>query len=330
MSALQAFVAVGLLIVIALLGAGAGGLHYLFGVIIPYVAIALFLVGVIYKVVSWASSPVPFRITTTCGQQKSLPWIRQERFESPHTFWQVIGRMFLEIFLFRSLFRNTKMSLKDGPRVVYGANQWLWVFGLMFHYSFLIIFLRHFKFFAEPVPGIVNSLWALDGFFQIGVPALLLSDIMLLLAITYLFLRRVMLPQIRYMSMLADFFPLVLIFGIATSGLCMRHFEKTDIVAVKELGMGLLSLNPVVPDGLGATFFIHLFLVMTLIAYFPFSKLMHMAGIFMSPTRNLANNNRAKRHINPWDYPVKTHSYEEWEEEFHDVMKDAGMPLEKE
>ena len=36
-----------------------------------------------------------------------------------------------------------------------------------------------------------------------------------------------------------------------------------------------------------------------LAAYFPFSKLMHMAGVFLSPTRNLANNNRMVRHVNP-------------------------------
>ena len=74
----------------------------------------------------------------------------------------------------------------------------------------------------------------------------------------------------------------------------------------------------------------HLFLVTILLAYFPFSKLMHFAGVFMSPTRNLANNNRMKRHINPWNYPVKVHTYDEYEDEFRDLMKAAGLPVEKE
>ena len=60
---------------------------------------------------------------------------------------------------------------------------------------------------------------------------------------------------------------------------------------------------------------VHLLLVSVLAAYFPFSKLMHIGGVFLSPTRNLANNNRSQRHINPWNYPVKTHSYAEWEED---------------
>jgi hypothetical protein len=67
-----------------------------------------------------------------------------------------------------------------------------------------------------------------------------------------------------------------------------------------------------------------------LAAYFPFSKLMHAGGVFLSPTRNLANNSRSRRHVNPWNYPVKTHTYAEWEEEFHDKIQAAGIPLEDE
>ena len=64
--------------------------------------------------------------------------------------------------------------------------------------------------------------------------------------------------------------------------------------------------------------------------YFPFSKLVHMGGVFMSPTRNMANNNRKKRHVNPWNYPVKHHTYEAYEDEFRDHMVEAGIPVEKE
>jgi nitrate reductase gamma subunit len=85
-----------------------------------------------------------------------------------------------------------------------------------------------------------------------------------------------------------------------------------------------------VPEGIDVMFYIHLFLVSTLLAYFPFSKLMHMGGVFLSPTRNLPNNNRARRHVNPWNYPVKVHSYEAYENDFRDLMKEAEIPVEKE
>jgi nitrate reductase gamma subunit len=83
------------------------------------------------------------------------------------------------------------------------------------------------------------------------------------------------------------------------------------------------------PGGVGPLFFGHLFLVCVLLAYIPFSKVMHLAGALLSPTRNLANTNRMIRHINPWDYPVKVHTYEEYEDELREKMKGAGLPVEK-
>ena len=100
-----------LIIVAAIVGVDVANLYFVFGVIIPYAAIATFLVGIILKVIRWAKSPVPFRIPTVAGQQKSLDWIKNSKLESPHTTLGVIGRMFLEILFFRSLFRNTKVEL---------------------------------------------------------------------------------------------------------------------------------------------------------------------------------------------------------------------------
>jgi len=93
--------------------------------------------------------------------------------------------------------------------------------------------------------------------------------------------------------------------------------------------MGLVSFRPTIPEGIGVLFYIHLFLVSVLLGYFPFSKLVHMAGVFLSPTRNLSNNSRYVRHINPWNYPVKTHTYAEYEDEFRDKMVEAGIPVDK-
>jgi nitrate reductase gamma subunit len=67
-----------------------------------------------------------------------------------------------------------------------------------------------------------------------------------------------------------------------------------------------------------------------LFAYFPFSKLMHLGGVFLSPTRNLPNDSREARHINPWNYPVKVHTYEAYEDDFREKMIEAGLPVEKE
>ena len=93
--------------------------------------------------------------------------------------------------------------------------------------------------------------------------------------------------------------------------------------------MGLVTLRPTIPDGVGAVFYIHLFFVSVLLAYFPFSKLMHLGGVFLSPTRNLTTDTRANRHVNPWNYPVPVHTYEEYEDEFRDKMIEAGLPVDK-
>jgi len=109
----------------------------------------------------------------------------------------------------------------------------------------------------------------------------------------------------------------------------MRYFTKVDIVGIKELTMGLVTFSPVIPDGVGGLFYAHLFMVCVLFAYFPISKLMHMGGIFLSPTRNMANNTRAQRHVNPWNYAVDTHTYEQYEDHFREKMIEAGLPVDK-
>jgi nitrate reductase gamma subunit len=318
------------LIVLAILGVEVANLYILFGVIIPYAAIAVFLTGIILQVVKWARSPVPFRIPTVAGQQKSLPWIKNSKLESPHSLLGVIGRMILEVFLFRSLFRNTKAELKNGPTIVYGSSKYLWLGALAFHWSLLIIVLRHFRYFTEPVFTFVPFLQNLDGFFQVGIPIIYITNIVIVVALSFLLIRRIIDPKLKYISLSSDYFPLFLLISIVITGILMRYFTKVDIVSIKELAMGLFSIQPVVPEGIGIMFFIHLFLVCVLLIYFPFSKLLHMPGVFLSPTRNLANNNRMKRHINPWNYPVRIHTYEEYEDEFRDKMKAAGIPLEKE
>ena len=330
MRALIPFFAVIVLVLLAFAGVKMANLHFLFGVLIPYAAFLIFIAGFIYRVVQWGRSPVPFRIPTTCGQMESLPWIKQNKLENPSTTMGVIGRMLLEVLLFRSLFRNIKTEFREGPKFSYGSDKWLWMAGLAFHWSFLIILVRHLRFFSLNVPFVIKIIESLDSFLQIGAPLFYITDAVILGAVTFLVLRRFFIPQVNYISLAADYFPLFLILAIAASGVLMRYFFKVHIVGVKELAMGLVSLSPTIPEGIGVIFYIHLFLLSVLFAYFPFSKLMHMGGVFLSPTRNLANNNRAVRHINPWNYPVHVHTYEEYEDEFREKMKKAGLPVEKE
>jgi len=329
MAAVHSLVAVVLLAWLGFIAGCVDGLRLFFGLILPWAAILTFLVGMTYRVMLWARSSVPFRIPTTCGQQRSLPWIKAGWLESPHTTQGVLLRMALEVGLFRSLFRNTKAELREGPKLVYGEDKFLWLAALAFHWSLLLIFLRHLRFFMEPIPAFVNILTSVDGFFQVGAPVLYGTNVVVLAALGYLLLRRLRDPQVRYLSLFSDYFPLFLLLGLVLSGILMRYFIRIDTVAVKQLAMGLVTFSPVIPKEVGPLFLMHLFLLSVLLAYFPFSKLMHMGGVFLSPTRNLANSSRTRRHLNPWNSPVKVHTYEEWQEEFRDKIKAAGLPLEK-
>jgi nitrate reductase gamma subunit len=322
--------AVFLLFLVAYTGAGAG-LGWFFGIVFPYLAIIAFLAGFVIKVMGWAASAVPFRIPTTCGQQKSLDWIKQNRIDNPDTASGVFLRMVLEIFTFRSLFRNTKAAFNrnESNRITYSFEIFLWVAALAFHYAFLVVLIRHFRFFTAPVPFPIQFLEALDGIVQIGLPGLFLSGVILPAAVLFLLARRLFDAKVRYISQAADYFPLFLILGIAITGIFMRYFTKVDVTGIKELTMGLVTLSPTIPDGIANLFYAHLFLVSVLFAYFPASKLMHLGGVFLSPTRNMANDTRAKRHVNPWNYDVPIHTYQQYEDHFRDKMIEAGLPVEK-
>jgi nitrate reductase gamma subunit len=246
--------------------------------------------------------------------------------------------MALEILAFRSLFRNTRMKLREGGKLAYQLEVFLWLGALAFHYAFLAVTIRHLRLFTEPVPFFVQLVEKVDSFFrlemvydvfQFGLPGVYISGFVLLAAVGYLALRRIFIPNVRYISLISDFFPLFLILGIAFTGILMRYVTKVDIAAAKALTMGLVTFRWTVPEGLGTVFYVHLFFVSVLLAYFPFSKLMHLGGIFLSPTRNMTADTRARRHVNPWNYPVPVHTYEEYEDEFRDKMVEAGLPVVK-
>ncbi len=325
MRAFSALAAVAALAVAAAVAAGIPGLRPVLGIWVPYAAVAVFLAGMVWRVVCWGRAPVPFKIPTVCGQQRSLPFLRHQPLESPATPWQAAARLATEVLLFRSLFRNTRSELTPRGRLAYLPSKLLWAGGLAFHVSFAVILFRHLRFFLEPVPSCVRFAAAVDGMFQVLVPALMLTDVVILAALLYLLGRRLIDARLRYLSLPADYWVLFLLLAVAGTGVAMRYVWKVDVAAVKELALGLATFHPVVPDTVGGLFLVHLFLVSVLFAGFPFSKLVHMGGIFLSPTRNLPNDSRARRHVNPWNRPVDVHTYEEWKEEFRDRLEACGL-----
>ena len=114
-----------------------------------------------------------------------------------------------------------------------------------------------------------------------------------------LFARRIFVDRVRYISSPSDYLMLLLIMGIAATGLGISYVSHTDIVQLKSFIMGLFLFDWVnLPSDL--VLLAHLTMVLLLAMIFPISKLMHAPGLFMAPTRYQIDNPREVRHLSPW------------------------------
>jgi nitrate reductase gamma subunit len=297
-----------------------------------YAAAALCLSGLAWRVWRWARSPEPFRIPTTTGQQRSLGWIAPSRVESPSTRLGVAGRLALEALLFRSLFRNTAHASPPGPAPcpppVFQERKGLWLGAMALHWSLAVIVVRHLRLFVDPVPGAVAALSSLDGFFEVGSPRWYATDVVAAAALLYLLGRRLRDPLQRYLTLPADYLALGALMAVVGTGIVLRHVARVDLVDVRAFTLGLVAFAPA-PLGANLWLAAHAAAAAVLLAALPFTKMVHAAGVWLSPTRNQANDSRRRRHVNPWNAPVPVHGYAAWRDEFRDKLAAAGLPIDE-
>ena len=148
---------------------------------------------------------------------------------------------------------------------------------------------RHLRYFTEPV-------W---GWVALAQPFGMYAGLTMLLGLCGLWARRLFVERIRYISTPSDHLMLVLLIGIAASGLLMSFVTHTDVITVKTFFLGWMQLD-IRPLPADLVLYFHLLSVVALLAIFPISKLLHAPGVFFSPSRNQADNPREKRHIAPW------------------------------
>ncbi|MEM3505743.1 MAG: respiratory nitrate reductase subunit gamma, partial [Archaeoglobaceae archaeon] len=184
------------------------------------------------------------------------------------------------------------------------------------------------KFFFEPVPSFVEMLSELEAFKGVFIPSVYVSGLAIIAALLLLWFRRIFLSRERCISLPSDHFALIVLLAITISGNVMRYFIKVDISAVKGLLLSLMTFDIAkaveFANAIEPMFYIHFALGSFLLAYFPFSKLMHAGGIFLSPTRNMPNNNRAERHVNPWNPPYKGITWQEYYEAYKDQLDEIA------
>ena len=84
----------------------------------------------------------------------------------------------------------------------------------------------------------------------------------------------------REISGVGDFVALLLLLGILATGDLLRFGPHFDLAQTREWAWSLLRFSPVVPRN--PIFLVHALLALLLIAYIPFSKVLHFGGIFFS------------------------------------------------
>jgi nitrate reductase gamma subunit len=322
-----------LLGVLALCAGGVALAHFL-GLIAP-VALALpalavlgFVFGFCWRIVGWMRAPIPFRIALTTGQHRGSPAVSHDRFRTPYTAAQAIVRALIDIGLFRSLLRATPSVDHHGRGLFAYSGRLLWLVAVVFHASLAVIVLRHLRLLLTPVPEFVAWLQSVDSVSDLFIPKLHATSLLIVVALAWLTTRRLVAVRLRYISLAADYFPLLLLLGIAITGILMRHVTRTDVSEVKAMVESVADFSFAIITPVDTLLVVHVFLVCALLLYFPLSKLMHMPGALLSPTLTLASNSRAERHINVNNPVVPTLHYSDYEAAFRDRMIAAGIPVE--
>jgi len=218
------------------------------GNVFPYLAIAVFAGGMTWRTAYWLRKPVPYPLAVDRDQRGIAGQA---------------GVVAAELLLFRSLYRGDRR---------------LWRRAALMHASLAAIVIGH-------VVGISCSsrqftVLGVSAATSVSMAATLGVVFGLLLTVSVLALlrRRIAVPEVRRISDPADYFDLLLLLAIAATGLMMRLLPlELDQQAVRSYLGGLLTLSPVPIPG-PWPFVCHFTLVSCLLAYLPFSKLVHLSG----------------------------------------------------
>lgn len=171
--------------------------------VVFYFAFAILFIGLIRKIMQYASTPAPLKIPT-------MP--------APITKLGVGYRMLKEVVIFESLFKSSKPT---------------WLFGWLFHFGLFLDMLRHLRYFIDPVWGWVVFIQPFGKY----------GSILMVIGLLGLIARRLFVDRVRYISAPSDHLMLVLILCIASTGILMSFYLGTDVVSVKSFFMGLMTGN---------------------------------------------------------------------------------------
>lgn len=213
--------------------------------VLPYLAVALFCGGLIWRIARWRRAPVPYPLTLAPPQSGRAAAIVRE------------------LITFRALWQGDRR---------------LWFWAWLMHAALALVIVGHF--FGIGALGRQFTWLGLSAATSKALSAQLgiAAGAVLVLGLTALAIRRAVDPQVRRLSAAEDYIALVLLFAIAATGMAMRLGPwPVDLAEVRAYLVGLALFQPqLLPSQPLAV--VHLTLAAVLLAYLPFSKLVHFAG----------------------------------------------------
>ena len=137
------------------------------------------------------------------------------------------------------------------------VNPALWVGEWVFHATFLLVLMRHLRFFLNPIPAWV---WWMQ------TPGTI-AGYVLPPALVYILFIRLFTKREKYASP-ANMFLLFLVLAISSLGILMHALYKPDLVDVKLFAWGIVTLKPAAAPH-SWLFLLHFILVLVLIPFLP-------------------------------------------------------------
>ena len=230
-------------------------LRFLIGGMLPYVAILVFVIAMVFRVRSWMRLPAPsmtlFPAPLPGGKATAVNTAKEAVF-------------------FRSLFKG------DRP---------LWVFAWGFHVVLALIFVGHIRVISN-----VDRVFMSLGMTEAGIQGMSsgaggAAGILILVTALVLLIRRMILPRVKEITSVSDVLALILIAAILITGNMMRFgSEHFDLTLTREYFASLATFGGVTEAAAlqNGVFLIHMTLAFLLLMYIPFSKILHFGGIFFT------------------------------------------------
>jgi nitrate reductase gamma subunit len=220
------------------------------GQIMPYMTLLIFVMGITYKIVNW-NKAAQGKITL---------------YPAPSTWVEKWKRIIKEVLVFQSLFEGNKS---------------LWLGTWVFHLSLALIILGHARVVTDS-----PLVWKTLQLGQEDADALSAlvgggAGLLILIMGLYLLFRRVAIQRVKEISDGEDYVALVLILAIIITGDIMRFMTHFDLTESRNYLRALFTFR-VARIPADPAFICHFFLGQVLVIYIPFSKFLHIPGVFFA------------------------------------------------